>query len=171
MKYSILCIISGAFSFVLTSSVAVAAVPTVGGIVANLNQDGKTYPGTMCLPAQGAKVVNNTTGVLYNNSNSPQIWTCPIVRDVMKGQRNGITTAVVKGIDRHPFQNITCTLKSMKFHGGRVIQKTDNSADGNIAFQGLKSFPNGYYVLRCKVPGKFRNRRSGIRVYRINEKL
>lgn len=134
--------------------------------------DSATYAGTMCLPAQGNSVVNNTTGVLYNNSNQSQTWTCPIVRHVMKGNNiNGITTAVVKAIDSHPTQNITCTLKSLAFHGGLVEQQTDNSGDGNVTFQGLKSVANGHYVLRCSVPGKFGSRKSGIRVYRINEKL
>ena len=144
----------------------------IDSVVANVNQDGKTFSGSMCLPKQGDSTATTTTGVLYNTSNQPQTWTCPIVRDVMKGNNsNGITTAVVKGLDNHPNRNISCALKSLAFHGGLIAQQMDTSADGNIAFQGLKSAANGFYVLRCNVPGKSGNNRSGIRVYRINEKL
>lgn len=156
------------------NSATMALTPAIVSdiVVANTNEDGKTYPGTMCLPAQGHKVANSTTGVLYNDSNTPQTWTCPIVRDVMSGNDvNGITTAVVKGLDNHPSQDISCSLKSLSFHGGPVVQENDTSADGNIAFAGIQSFANGQYVLRCSVPGKHGNSRSGIRVYRINEKL
>jgi hypothetical protein len=140
------------------SMIAAASVPA-------LANDAKTLPGAACQPKSSsppAFFISNNGG-LYNDSTQELTVICPIVRDVMASQVNGIDYAQVWVIDNNNIAGdprVSCTLESRATNTGIVEQLTYTSVAGASpnaqrlgSYTDLSSAVDGYYYFRCTIPG------------------
>ncbi len=166
----------------LLTSVVLPLMVTVSLPAAANN--GKTYPGALCQPKKTYKVNNHgeivpvkilrdANGWMFNLDEVDQVWTCPIVRDQVN---NGdIVKAYIWVKDDNDNRELVCYLKS-RTHDGFPVDVDDRSTSngfiGNkklVYEQGIGSEKHAYYFFRCRIPGKDGNRKSGIRMYMIEE--
>ena len=131
--------------------------------------DMKSYPGAMCQPERNSQPIRIHTrgGYAANAGTSPQVWFCPIIRDVEPNvMPRGIEYAEV--IVGSP--EITCQLFS-RTSAGTLID--GNSPDETVPREHLvvhryltrvNAAFGGYYHFRCVVPPG-----AGVISYRIDE--
>jgi hypothetical protein len=160
------------------SMIAAASVPA-------LANDAKTLPGAACQPKSNSPTafyVSNNGG-LYNDSTQELTVICPIVRDVMASQVNGIDYAQVWVIDNNNIAGdpkVSCILESRATNTGIVEQLTYTSVAGASpnaqrlgSYTDLGSTLDGYYYFRCTIPGTqtvgTTVNRSAIVMYRWSE--
>lgn len=156
------------------SMMAAASVPA-------LANDAKTLPGAACQPKSSSPTAFeiNSSGHLTNTSTDVDLTViCPIVRDVMAAQSNGISLAQVFVVDRNVDRVFTCTLRSRpaginEQEFVNVSRNTGNSfasADVQILrYENVTSRANGYYLFECIIPRVYNGNRSSIVTYTWKE--
>lgn len=145
--------------------------------------DAKTLPGAACQPQSNDQAFSiNNSGVLFNNSRNRQTVVCPVVRDTMAADASGIVSAQIYVIDNNNTRGdprVSCTLESRRHNANITLVEnaTDRSRDGASPdaqvlddYVNIESSQDGYYYFRCSIPGTDGNRKSGIVMYRVNEK-
>lgn len=163
-------------SYLFTGVVLSILIP-LGTSVSYAMPDGKTLPGTTCQPRNGSQpFVNTVGGAVFNQSAAPQTFVCPIVRDRMSADNDGIDDFRMKVYDRHPNQNVSCTLRSMRDNGSiraSSTRTTSNFAAGvkTLNFPALARSANGYYNVYCSLPRTHSNGSSGILMYKVDEEI
>ena len=137
--------------------------------------DGKTLPGATCQPKnQSQPFMNTSRGAVFNQSGSTEGFVCPVVRDLMSGDSDGIDDFWMKVYDRNPDQNVSCTFRSMRSNGttrASSTRQTTGFGSGvkHLEFPALARVTNGYYVVHCMVPRTHSNGSSGILMYKVDE--
>lgn len=155
--------------------------------------DGKTFPGAFCQASEAASVIANPYGFagtgggrppdqdvmggLFNTSINFNRVSCPIVRDITRGQSDGINFARM-----HVFSNgaaILCTLfsrtKTSPTAMVRTVEFASNSSRGEtgdqqLDYPSLDSGLRGYYHFGCSIPPSNPTGISGIWFYDVSEK-
>lgn len=145
--------------------------------------DAKTFPGALCQPGNAESDIRRETGGLFNNGGVFQVWTCPIVRDNTAKNPDGILSAFVTAVDQNPvsggnfgFVNeVFCTLNSMTKTGSPVENATASTSGSDpipkqLNFANIDAEADGYYYLSCNIPAKVNGNKSGILMYKVEEK-
>ncbi|MBC7944493.1 MAG: hypothetical protein H7X91_04355 [Burkholderiales bacterium] len=155
--------------------------------------DGKTFPGAFCDANQAATSAGSPYGFagtgggrppdqtifggLFNTANVQNLFSCPIVRDITKGQPDGINFARVHVLNR---SRVTCTLFSRTKTSPTAMPTTVEFAsdstteigDQQLDYPALDSGLRGYYHFGCDIPppNPSQGGVSGIWFYDVSEK-
>ena len=140
-------------------------------------EDAKTLSGSACKPLDSnAEVIIDLWGRMYNDSTSPQDWSCIFPRDVMAAATEGIAYGNVKFIDNNPTASGWCYLlsePSTGYTGHGAYRETTvaqaSSSPVTLSYPSLYAYSWGFYHYWCKIPGKYGTQRSGIVSYSITE--
>ena len=141
------------------------------------------YPGASCQPLSNTLAISrDATGGMFNTGDAPQDWTCPIVRRVATDE---IENAQIVVIDRNVAAgdpNVSCTLFSRTSTGGAgaavfgVTLRTAGDTESPVTLSygdgdknAINGADGGYYYFRCRIPGTFLGRQSGVVSYRATE--
>ena len=166
---------------------AIAILSAVGLIAAPADADVKTFPGSMCHPDGEVFTNFHSGGGLFNSigfevpddptNNSAQYFSCPVVRDVVRAQPNGILSAAVHVDDRNASADISCTLSSRHKTSATVAPTTVEFAtrtssglgQQRLNFSSLDAGRRGYYVFTCLIPPVSSDGFPGIWFYEVVE--
>lgn len=163
-----------AFVFVTTAaSVARADFPL-------FDTDKKTFPATMCRPTVGTAgtIKYETDGTVSNSSGTEALHlVCPFVRDATLTDLEEDFSVYV--VDRHPTQDIKCTVSAHEPFGDIVpdqglayVKSSSGSASGTqkLSLTTEHQATEGYSVLNCGIPPTSSSGlRSRINVYVFEE--
>lgn len=138
--------------------------------------DGKTLPGSTCQP-QNQNLpfrISSITGGIFNPSTITQRYVCPVLRDLMSADNDGIDDFIVKVRDRHATRPVRCILRSMRSNGTQIAAAIRSSIGASnfiktLNFPALARSKNGYYLLSCTVPGRTALGQSGVVMYKVDE--
>jgi hypothetical protein len=148
-------------------------------VSANASEDGKTLPGALCQPGSHTQAIVRIAGSMFNVSASPQVWTCPIVRDVVGAAAIEFARITVVDNNNDSGAVVFCALVSSTSTGtvhDSDIQDTSGEA-GTVALdygsgdvKALSGVNGGYYYFQCSIPGTDNNgQQSGVISYQVNE--
>lgn len=138
-------------------------------------QDKKNYPGAACL-ATGTTNSNIARGAIYgrafNQASTTTFFVCPAVKDY-----SSIAGGFVWVIDQNPTAPVTCGLRSGRPDSLTVysdsLQATSSAFSSStpvkLTLGAVSAVSEGFYWLRCNVPGTYNGVQSGIVMYQINE--
>lgn len=125
---------------------------------AQAGEDGKTYPGTMCRPADmdSPDVRYFGYGLIYNQSTTRGLLIyCPIVRD-MFGGKSRWTKVVISYQNPDPAKKIRCTMENRGWDGRLLKSRGNNSgrkANDQMRIYGDRSGAGtAIYTLWCSLP-------------------
>jgi hypothetical protein len=137
--------------------------------------DSKTQSGIACKPRIHTQPYYLEAGAIWNLSGVEQEYLCPVLRDVMKGDSDGVDDFWMQVYDRHPDFNVRCTFYSMRSNGtvrASIPRETAgySSLPKPLDFPALAREKDGFYLVKCLVPADHsENGSSGILMYRIQE--
>jgi hypothetical protein len=112
------------------------------------------YHGSLCNPATFASVNNigySQFGAHNESRLSPALVHCGGVHDPL----NPITAVTVTVYDRHPAEEVTCTLVLVDLFGGTLFTETQSSVRAQSSFQQLEFSPGvaaATITLQCSIP-------------------
>lgn len=135
--------------------------------------DGKDYPGALCLTrSAGAAFSRDFNGRMANPSSALLLLLCPGVHD-LADDIDGVDVAV---IDRNSSTNVSCTFYSRSRVGDFLGFRTDASAGNSttpqiLTFDGdaISSETDAYMFFNCALPGAVGTAQSMIVSYGIDE--
>lgn len=95
------------------------ALATLGASIlpAVAASDSKTQSGIACKPRIHTQPYYFEAGAIWNLSGIQQEYLCPILRDVMSGDSDGVDDFLMWVYDRHPTANVSCTFYSIRSNG------------------------------------------------------
>ncbi len=141
--------------------------------------DKKNYPGAACL-ASGTTNSNIARGASYgrafNQATATTYFVCPAVKDY-----SSIAGGIAWVIDENPGSNqpVSCWLRSGRPDSLTVYTATDATEAANgtfssptpvkLTFGAVSAVSEGFYWLRCNVPGTHDGVQSGVVMYQIDE--
>jgi hypothetical protein len=140
--------------------------------------DGKSYPGSMCVRWGGSNEPQLMFSAIGNpDSNSWLFVDCPAIKDDVHKDAS-INSGIVYVIDKHPSEDVSCNLNSFyRSRDGRwrgwwspqVSSVTFGAERQSLWFSSL--WGNGYthYYFSCRIPPRSWNGNSYIVSYRIIE--
>ncbi len=135
-------------------------------------QDRKHYPGNMCRVASTSYFDND--GRVANTAATSQKFECPIIRDNVNIQRTWVYYKDLSATD-----GVKCRLKTGKiddasgtaywFEDAASGNADVNSTPAYLTFVDQPNIPDGYYSLRCYLPGVTSAGQSAIVKYLVAE--
>jgi len=157
--------------------IAVIALAILGASIlpAVAASDSKTLPGIACKPSTYDQPYHLEVGGIWNTTGEEQEYWCPILRDVMAGDADGVDDFWMRVYDRHPNANVRCTFYSRRSNGTLRASSTRETAGYSsspmlLDFPALAREQDGFYYVRCFVPAFHSdNGGSGILMYRVQE--
>ncbi len=150
--------------------------------------DGKTFPGEFCHPDGQTLTVFHSSGGLFNaigldtildpSDDFSQYFGCPVVRDVMAAQGDGILFARMNVNDSSSSEDVSCTLYSRYQTGPTsapivkefVTRTSSGTGTQRLSYPGLDSESRGTYDFLCHIPKLTSSGFSGIWSYDVEEK-
>ena len=131
--------------------------------------DDKRYPGADCRQISGG-IYNFFGGTVFNSSTTSALGLmCPFVKDSA-----GVTSGSVTVYDRHPSQDISCTIFSELnnasgnfFTSAAVTSSGFGSAPQVLGFGALPN--NEYYYATCTLPPSSAGNVSHLASFVVNE--
>ena len=150
---------------------------TVLGIglgTAQAGKDWKTYPGTMCRPADmdSPDVGYFAEGRIYNkNTSSGLLIYCPIVRDMISANAKW-TKVVIHYHNPDPAKKIRCDMVT-RYSNGRLMNSRrgkGSSSKGILRIYNRSKSGRGVYTLSCSLPPSgSKPGSSGISLIQVHE--
>jgi hypothetical protein len=149
----------------------------LGVTPADAAEDGKNYPGSMCIRWSGGSPSYAYSSIGNPSAASDLKVDCPVVKD---GIAENIKSGWVRVTDRHTTRNISCTLVSVyRADNGAVVDEPfgpvestrggDNFVVEQLEFGGLATNPLAHYYYSCTIPPAQGGRISQIHTYQVHE--
>src|SRR5687767_14789550 len=91
---------------IITGALAAVILATLGASQAQAEEDGKVYPGSMCVRFGGTNPVLNASR-LFNHGATDMLLDCPVVHDLIDGS---IQEGFVDVIDNHSSRSVCVSL-------------------------------------------------------------
>jgi hypothetical protein len=154
------------------ATVSISALPMTPGPV--LADDRKSYPASLCSSASNNLAYQQEGHIENTHASSAITVVCPLLRDTVADDLS-IVAFRVWMLDRHPSQNVSCTIQSRQEDGDFVDSETKNSSgsSGNIQQHNfavpIDSEVSGVYLMSCSIPPVSSGNRSGVISYVIDE--
>jgi len=165
----------------LCSALVIAATAAAPALA----NDTKTYPGSACQASVPNQFVYLGAGQISNQgpTNVSVYVECPVIKDMIDHDIEGATVWV---LDRHRFEDVYCSLFSMRSNALAIHDfSTAHSTSWTTAFvyQKLKlvdpandgdpdvnAYADDYYHLLCSIPGPAPSDYSAIVSYQVDER-
>lgn len=126
-------------------------------------------------PSNTAAILRLNSSDMYNDSTVTQSWICPVIRESYNGS---VAAAEIRVVDNHPSQNVTCVFNSLtdvgKSYDSRPVSTSGTPGEISLTWTTtngsvVRSVPDGYYYIRCSIPGISNALRSGVIGYKVTE--
>jgi hypothetical protein len=140
-----------------------------------LAEDGKIYPGSLCVRYAGTSTPSYNFSAIGNPSNSSWLYLdCPVIHDSINGS---IHDGWVDTIDSHYSSDVRCSLNSFYRSGsswyGWWSPNRHSSGSGShkqrLYYSGLGSNSSSHQYLSCRIPPRYSGNTSYIISYRVDE--
>jgi hypothetical protein len=137
-------------------------------------EDGKLYPGSMCIRFGGSAPVLNASR-LFNHGTTDLLLDCPVVHDFIN---ESIQDGYVDVIDNHATRAVCATLvRVSQFESSTITQQTTvrKCSEGKsfqsqrLSFGGLTADRNAHYFYNVRIPPPDNGLTSAIISYRVDE--
>jgi hypothetical protein len=135
-------------------------------------EDGKNYPGSMCVRFAGPAPFYHNSGI-GNPGSTDLLVDCPAIKDA-----TNIRSGWVRVVDRNPNADVRCELRSLIRAGstwdgcgtGFVSSAGNPVTTLHLSFPGLScSTPLHHYFYSCRIPPAVNGSISYITSYQVNE--
>lgn len=138
---------------------AATTVPSVVQAEDDNVYDGKSYPGSMCLPMDSSVLSHRVASIYYNTSGSTAYVSCPVIQDSWTSTAGlSFGGMVIENVAGGTF---SCTQNAYNSHGywlsSRSFSTTTTGSPFSQFFWGSSSYlPTtgnwGYITIDCSVP-------------------
>lgn len=138
-------------------------------------EDGKLYPGSMCVRYAGTSTPSYNFSAIGNPSTSSWLYVdCPVVHDSMN---HSIRNGYVNMIDMNYSSNVRCSLNSFYRSGGSWYgwwspsksSSGSGSSPQRIYYSGLGSNSSSHYYYSCQIPPRYSGNTSYLGSYYVSE--